>query len=104
MYKGEIGKIEGVRFIQSTNAMKEQMPIVKTGKSSICAYFCTIVGKNALGVTEMEGGVKTTVKQANRYDTYNPLNQWSTIGWKVTLAARVLNCSCGIHIFSIVTA
>jgi len=97
MYKGEIGEIERVRFVESTLVLKKP---IKTG-SNISACFTTIIGKDAYGVVDYDGGVHTYVKQPNQYDTSNPLNQWTTIGWKVTLAARILESARGVHIMSI---
>jgi N4-gp56 family major capsid protein len=95
-YKGEIGQVEGVKFMESTLVVKR--PFTKGAQVSGC--FTTIVGKDAFGTIDFDGGVHTYVKQPNNYDTSNPLNQWTTIGWKVTLACRILESSRGIHIFS----
>ena len=97
MYKGEIGEIERVRFVESTLILKKAIAI----GSHISCCFTTIVGKDAYGVVDYDGGVHTYVKQPNQYDTSNPLNQWTTIGWKVTLAARILEAERGVHIMSI---
>jgi len=97
MYKGELGEVERVRFVSSTLVMKR--PLVKGNVLSAC--FTTIVGKNAYGVVDYDGGQHVYVKQPNNYDTSNPLNQWTTIGWKITMAARILESSRGVHIMSI---
>lgn len=95
MYKGEIGKAEGVRFIESTN-----MHFHSSGAgASTSAYYTPIFGPDAFGVVEVGGeggGPKMIMKQPGDSDTSNPLNQWSTVGWKITFAARVLNPSCGV--------
>jgi N4-gp56 family major capsid protein len=95
-YKGEIGQVEGVKFMESTLVLKQ--PFTKGAQVSAC--FTTIVGKDAYGVVDFDGGVHTYVKQPNSYDTSNPLNQWTTIGWKITAACRILESSRGVHIFS----
>jgi N4-gp56 family major capsid protein len=106
MYKGEVGKAEGIRFISSSNAMDRG---ANTG-SNISASFITIVGKGALGCVDFDmaresaAGTDTSniiIKKSSQYDTNNPLNQFSTIGWKFTIAGAVLNTSCGIHIMSL---
>lgn len=97
MYKGEVGEIERVRFVESTLVFKK--PLCKG--SNISACFTTIVGKDAYGVVDYDGGVHVYVKNPNQYDTSNPLNQWTTIGWKATLAARILDSARGLHIMSI---
>jgi len=107
MLKGEIGIAEGVRWIQSTNAMHRG---VNTG-SNVSATFATIVGKGALGMIDYDGVGKTTdgtnptsliVKYANDTDMSDPLKQTAaTIGYKFTIAAAVLNTSCGVHVMSL---
>ena len=97
MYKGELGEIERVRFVASTLVLKRAM----LKGSNISGCFTTIVGKNAYGTVDFDGGVHVYVKQPNAYDTSNPINQWTTIGWKITLACRILESSRGIHILSI---
>jgi N4-gp56 family major capsid protein len=97
MYKGELGEIERVRFVASTLVQKR--PMLKG--SNISACFTTIVGQDAYGTVDFDGGVHTYVKQPNQYDTSNPINQWTTIGWKITLATRILEAARGIHIMSI---
>jgi len=96
-YKGELGEIERVRFVSSTLIMKK--PMLKGSNISGC--FTTIVGKDAYGVVDYDGGVHVYVKEPNKYDTSNPVNQWTTIGWKITLACRILEDSRGVHILSI---
>lgn len=97
MYKGELGEIERVRFVGSTLVMKKAM--VKN--SNISACFTTIVGKSAYGTVDFDGGVHVYVKPPNPYDTSNPVNQWTTIGWKITLAVSILEAARGVHIMSI---
>ena len=50
------------------------------------AVFCTLIlGANAYGKTELEGGGLTTIiKQRGSSGTADPLNQRSTVGWKAT--------------------
>ena len=80
-YEGEIGKIAGVRFVETTEAK-----IVADG-----IYSTLILGDNAYGVTEIEGGgVEHIVKQLGSAGTADPINQRATAGWKTTLAAEIL--------------
>ena len=97
MYKGELGEIERVRFVASTLVMKR--PLLKGCQISAC--FTTLIGANAYGTVDFDGGVHVYVKQPNAYDTSNPLNQWTTIGWKITLACAILEAARGVHIMSI---
>lgn len=87
MYEGEIGKIAGVRFVETTEA--KIFP--KAGKDSRDVYSTLILGDNAYGVTEVEGGgLSHIVKQLGSGGTTDPLNQRATTGWKAMKTAERL--------------
>lgn len=77
--KGEIGRIAGVRFVQSTEAK-----IWGTASGTAVPVYGTLIcGKNAYGTTNITGGgMETIVKQLGYGD--DPLNQRSSAGWKAT--------------------
>ena len=80
-YEGEIGRIFGVRFVETTEA--------KIFEGGI--YSTLILGDNAYGVTEIEGGgLEHIVKQLGSAGTADPLNQRATVGWKATKCAERL--------------
>ncbi len=86
IYMGEIGKIENVRFVETTEAKK----FVNAGADSVDVYSTLIIGDGAYGVTEIEGGgLQTIVKPLGAGN--DPLNQRATIGWKATHVAKILN-------------
>ena len=88
IYEGEIGKVAGVRFVQSSEAH-----IIKgEGCPSGLAVFQTLVlGENAYGVTEITGGgLQTIVKQKGSAGTGDPLDQRSSVGWKAMKTAERL--------------
>ena len=88
LFTGEIGNIAGVRFVATSNA--------KVWKDDTCpdgmAVFSTLfIGEGAYGDTEIEGGgLQTFIKQLGSAGSADPLNQRSTVGWKMTKAAEVL--------------
>ena len=81
IYAGEIGKIGGCRFVQTSEAK------ILTG-----GVFCTMVlGEGAYGVTEITGGgLQTIVKQKGSAGTGDPLDQRSSVGWKAMKTAERL--------------
>lgn len=80
----EWGSIEQVRVLLSTQGYKDN--------SLTYPYKIPVIGKNAYGVTEIEGGAaKNIVKPFGSGGTEDPLNQRATTGWKMTYAARILN-------------
>ena len=87
IYEGEIGKIEGVRFVETSEAK------VFTGEGSggRDVYSTLILGDDAYGVTEITGGgLQHIVKQLGSAGTADPLNQRATAGWKATKTAERL--------------
>lgn len=87
LYEGEIGKIAGVRWVETTEAKK----FVGGGKDSRDVYATLILGANAYGVTEIEGGgLQHIVKQLGSAGTADPLNQRATAGWKAIKTAERL--------------
>lgn len=88
LYEGEIGKIAGVRFVESTEAKIWS----GTGCPANLAVYATLVfGKDAYGVTEVEGaGLQTIVKQKGSAGTSDPLDQRSSVGWKAMETAKIL--------------
>ena len=86
MFRGEIGKLGNIRFIETSEA--------KIWKDATCpaglAVFGTLVlGAHAYGVTELEGGgLEHIVKQLGYGD--DPLNQRASVGWKGMRAAERL--------------
>ena len=86
-YEGEIGRIAGVRFVETTEAKIW----AKAGASGQAVYSTLILGDNAYGVTEIEGGgLEHIVKQLGSAGTADALNQRATVGWKATKVAERL--------------
>lgn len=81
IFQGELGKIAGVRFVETSEA-----------KVYADGIFGTLIfGGEAYGVTEIEGGgLETIVKPKGSAGTADPLNQRSSVGWKATKTAEIL--------------
>lgn len=64
---------------------------IGAGATGAAVYCTMIVGKNAYGVTEIEGGgLEHIVKQLGSAGSADPLNQRATTGWKATKTAERL--------------
>jgi len=82
--EAEWGASGRVRFLLSSAG--------KATSESPTQYHVFIVGQNAYGMTEIEGGTaKVIVKAFGSGGTSDPLDQKSSIGWKTFLVSRVLN-------------
>lgn len=125
---GEIGRLHGVVFYETNDstvsaggtggtATQNFVPsgTVTTASLSISGttvtniYETFVFGKQAYACVEIEGadaGKEPVIiyKKSNANDTSNPLNLYSTIGWKVKFAAVMLNSSWSISIRSAVSA
>ena len=90
MYNNEIGKIAGVRFVETTEA-KIFEKVGGSSGSKFDVYSTLIIAANAYGTTNIEGGgLQLIVKQKGSAGTADPLDQRSTIGWKATKTAERL--------------
>ena len=82
LFNGEIGELHGVRFVESNMA-----GIVKQEEKAI--YLTMFFGKDAFGVIDPEGaGMETIIK--DKGEVGGPLEQFSTVGTKFSMAAAIL--------------
>lgn len=91
IFEGEVGKIDNVRFVQSTEAkIWKDSTCPSDGASGNLAVFSTmVIGGGAYAVTKITGGgLQHIVKQLGYGD--DPLNQRSSVGWKATATAERL--------------
>ena len=87
IYEGEIGRIEGVRFVETSEAKV----FTGEGAGGRDVYSTLILGADAYGVTEVTGGgLQHIVKQLGSAGTADPLNQRATAGWKAIKTAERL--------------
>lgn len=95
---GAVGRLHGVEFYETNNEV--------TTSSTVTVYSTFIFGKNAYGILNIEGqpGKRIYVKQPGTSDTSNPLDLYSTIGWKSYFVAKVLNSDWLIELKTGVTA
>ena len=81
IYEGEIGKIAGVRFVETSEAKIYDGGVFGT----------LFIAEGAYGVTEITGGgLQTIVKQLGSAGSADPLDQRSSVGWKAIKTAEIL--------------
>ncbi len=90
MFNGEIGKIAGVRFVSSTNIPKTCTSTLSVG-TVFTGVFNILLAPKGIAVTEIDGHIHMKVKAAGSAGSVDPLDQVSTIGWKWTGVAKVLD-------------
>jgi len=94
LYTGEIGKIYGCRFVETTQGPAVRGVGDSLSTASAVVYGTLVMGKGYFGVTELDGGIKTFIAQGA--EKGDPLNQLTTYGWKANFISKVLNASCGV--------
>lgn len=89
-YDGEIGKLEGVVFYETTEAPiwagSEDEP------TGLAVYGCMFLGKNAYGTVALDGAsLRMIMKAIGSGGTSDPLDQRATIGWKAATVTKRLS-------------
>lgn len=86
--RGVVGKLHGVEFVESNDQHS-----VASGASSANVYSNFIMGANAYGVINLGSvrGPSVYVKNPGTSSTDNPIDMFSTVGWKIPFAVKVLN-------------
>ena len=99
LFTGEIGELHGVRFIETTEAKifnGEGCPVKTEADESkgtpavyYSVYATLFLGKDAYGMIDPEGGnLEMIIKDKGQVG--GPLNQFSTLGYKFSSAAKIL--------------
>lgn len=88
LFDGEIGRIYGVRFVE-TSLAKVFSGAGATG-ANVAATL--IFGKDSYGMVDIEssGTVKNIIKPHGSGGTSDPLNQRATSGWKAAFVTKII--------------
>ena len=97
--KGEVGKLCGVRFVETTNNKTEN------NGSEIKIHKTMIIGEDAYGVVDINNSSmpEIIVKPHGSGGSSDPLNQRASAGWKALLTAVRLNELAMVRIESAAT-
>ena len=96
---GEVGKLYGVRFLQSSNGYTRGSSY-DTGSAVVASttiYVTSVFGKDAFGVSELQN-LKTYIKPFGSSGTGDPTDKVATAGWKTLFGANVLNCAFAVNV------
>ncbi len=96
LMNGEVGKLHGVRFLQTNNAFVRigaQSSVPASGST----YVTSVFGKDAFGVTELQD-LKTYIKNFGSAGTADPTDKVATAGWKTTFGVAVLDSTFFVNI------
>ena len=95
MRKGVAGVYGGVK-VQIDNNIKTSA----YGSAGATLYHSILLGRGALGVTQLKGGIQTFHKPAGSAGTQDPVDQENTWGYKISFVSKTLNISCGLVVVS----
>ena len=99
--RGVVGKLHGVEFVETNNQSITLSAGFSTSATNVANIYANFLfGKNAYGVINL-GSVtapKVYVKNPGANSTDNPLDQFSTVGWKMPFAVKTLNASWLINL------
>jgi N4-gp56 family major capsid protein len=98
IYRGEVGRIGGVRVVESSNAKQVAGAPVSANASG---FLTLVIGPGAFGVVELDGAASNVfVKQVGSAGSSDPLNQKGSVGVKVYFAPVVLEATRMVRISS----
>lgn len=96
IYTGEVGRLFGVRLVETT----EVKIFEGAGASGADVASVIVLGQYAYGVTSLKGAKpRVIVKPAGSAGTADPLDQISTVGWKMDgFGAKLLQPEYAVRI------
>lgn len=96
IYTGEVGRLFGVRLVETTEAKIFE----GVGASGADVASVIVLGQYAYGVTSLKGAKpRVIVKPAGSAGTADPLDQISTVGWKMDgFGAKLLQPEYAVRI------
>lgn len=97
---GEIGKLYGVRFLETSNGHTIAGNSAYLASATI--YTTSFFGKDAFGVSELQN-LKTYIKDFGSAGTADPTDKIATLGWKTTFGANMLNANFAVNMRSVVS-
>ncbi len=101
--KGVIGKLHGVEFTETNNPTVNLSGGFSASTTDVANVYETyIFGRGSYAMVSLDSfsAPKIYVKNPGSGDTSNPLDLWSTVGWKMPFATKTLNSSWIIKVMT----
>lgn len=92
LFRGELGMLDGVRYVEHTNPWREHETL-NTYAASGGIFSTLVIGRQAFGCPKLAGTQsphKPSVMIVNQPTKSDPLNQRVTVGWKAYYASKIL--------------
>lgn len=102
---GEVGKLYGVRFLQTSNGATRGSSCATNSAvvASTTIYVTSVFGKDAFGISELQA-LKTYVKPFGSGGVGDPTDKIATAGWKCLFGTSVLNSCFAVNIHHTVSS
>lgn len=94
--RGVVGKLHGVEFVETNQPTVNYSGGFSTSTTDVANVYETyIFGRGAYAMVSLDSfsAPKIYVKNPGSGDTSNPLDLFSTVGWKMPFACKTLNAS-----------
>lgn len=101
--RGVIGKLHGVEFVETNQPTVDLSGGFSTSTTDVANVYTTyIFGRGGYAMVSLDSfsAPKIYVKNPGSGDTSNPLDLWSTVGWKMPFAAKGLNANWIIKVMT----
>lgn len=101
--RGVIGKLHGVEFVETNQPTVTLSGGFSTSTTDVANVYETYVfGRGGYAMVSLDSfdAPKIYVKNPGDSDTSNPLNLYSTVGWKMPFACKTLNANWIIKIMT----
>ncbi|MCK4576248.1 N4-gp56 family major capsid protein [candidate division WOR-3 bacterium] len=99
LYNGEIGEWGGIRFVQDSLPWRSTAGTMGTYVAAGAVFHTPIFGKDCYAGVRFNGVQDKLIKKSKE-QTGDPLETYSTIGWKAYLVPKVLHATFGVQILS----
>jgi len=100
LFTGEVGKLYGVRFLQSRNAyVKNESSTYQSAITASGEIHCSLItGADYFGVTTLQN-LQTYWKDFGSAGTADPTSKLASAAWKCSFGARVLNSNFAVSLY-----
>jgi N4-gp56 family major capsid protein len=102
LFQGEIGELDGIRYVETTNVWGESSTEGTRDTSAPTIFASVFTGRDAYGVVNLtgKGPNSPAITIVDRADHADPLNQTLIAGWSAFYSAVVLNPLFGVIVRS----
>ena len=99
LYNGEVGSWGGIRFVMDSIPWRSTAGTMQTYAAAGAVFHTPVFGQECYAGVRFNGVQDRLIKKSKE-QTGDPLETYSTMGWKAYLVPKVLNALNGVQILS----